>query len=115
MVVCAVIPCFNEAEHIADVIREAKKHVDMVVVADDHSTDGTRDIAEAEGAFVLLNTGPKGAGTNTYMGVAAAYMMGADIIVTLDGDGQHDASQIPNLLKPVKEGKADIVVGARLG
>lgn len=111
---CAVIPTYNEALHISAVIREAKKHVDMVIVSDDHSTDATREIAKLEGAEVILNTGPQGAGRNTWLGIAAAWMIGAEIVVTLDGDGQHDASEIPKLIEPILRGK-DIVIGARNG
>jgi glycosyltransferase involved in cell wall biosynthesis len=113
MVTCAVIPTYNEAKHIGEIVRKCKLYVDMVVVADDHSIDRTRDIAREEGAHVVLNPGRQGAGANTAVGLAVACMLGADVIVTLDGDGQHDPNEIPKLLEPILNRQADLVVGVR--
>ena len=112
-VICAVIPTWNEAKYIGEIVRQCKLYVDMVVVADDHSLDRTRDIARKEGAYVILNPGKQGAGSNTAIGLAAACMLGADVIVTLDGDGQHDPNEIPKLLKPIIERQAELVIGVR--
>jgi glycosyltransferase involved in cell wall biosynthesis len=83
------------------------------VIADDHSTDNTRKIAENMFLHVILNTGHKGVGRNTATGIALAWSLGADIVVTLDGDGQHNPSDIPKLLEPITKYGADIVIGAR--
>lgn len=116
MKVVAVIPCFNEARHIVDVVAEARKHVDMVLVSDGRSTDGTRGRARSAGAKVL-SAGPgfvTGYGACIQQGIT--YVLNnieADIIVLLDGDGQHDPAEIPTLLAPVLSGHADVVMGCR--
>lgn len=113
MKTCAVIPCFNEEKHIGDIVRKCLSYVDMVVVADDHSTDLTRSIAAMQGATVVMNPCKQGAGSNTAIGLSVACVLGADVIITLDGDGQHDPNEIPKLLAPVMNRQADLVVGVR--
>ena len=111
MKISAVIPCRNEARTIYDVVKEALLHVDEVIVADDSSSDDTAVQARAAGAKVRNNNSPRsGAGANTKEGLL---MSDADVIVTLDGDGQHLASEIPNVLAPILDGKADLVIGSR--
>ena len=110
--VIAVIPARNEQEHIRDVLKETKKYVDKVIVVDD-STDKTREIAKQEGAIVLRHIVNLGYGGALKTGCDAALLLGANIIVILDADGQHDPKKIPNLLEPILKGKADIVFGQR--
>jgi len=111
MKIAAVIPCRNEAYTIHDVVKEASLYVDDVIVADDHSMDGTVKKAESAGALIIeSNSSHRGAGANTKRGIEAA---DADIIVTLDGDGQHLASEIPNVLAPILSDEADLVIGSR--
>lgn len=109
----AVIPCLNEERFIGNVVTRAKKHVDEVIVVDDGSTDNTSSIAEAAGATVVKHDKSRGAGAGTRTGFEAAIKKKAEIIVTLDGDGQHNADEIPILIQPVINGEADIVVGSR--
>lgn len=112
--VIAVIPCLNEEKFIGDVVAEAARHVDEVIVVDDGSSDNTSGAASAAGATVIRHSRTRqGAGAGTRTGFAAALEHGADIIVTLDGDGQHDASEIPGLVQPIADGEADIVIGSR--
>ena len=113
--IVAVIPALNEASRIARVIRDAKRYADAVVVVDDGSTDETATVAGREGARVIRHIQNGGAGAATMTGIEAARALDATIIITLDADGQHDPSDIPLLLKPVQEGRADIVFANRFG
>lgn len=111
--VTAVIPCFNEEKTIARVITESRRHVDQVLVVDDGSDDKTVWEALRAGALVtshLANRG-KGAALNTAFTLLRREDCPAAVL--LDGDGQHDPSEIPLLLAPVLTGRADIVIGSR--
>lgn len=111
-----VIPVFNEERVIQEVILEVQKagYSDIIVV-DDGSADETCKKAKEMGEVVVLrhkiNRG-KGAATKT--GIEAAKLLGADIIVTMDGDGQHDPEDIKNLIRPILDGKCEVVLGTRL-
>ena len=111
--IIAVIPCLNEEKFIGNVVSKAKKYVDAAIVVDDGSSDDTVNVSRASGAEVILHPIRQGAGSATRTGFDAALKDGADIVVTLDGDGQHDADEIPLLVHPIKEGEADIVIGSR--
>ena len=95
--VLAVIPAHDEAGRIAPVVTGALKAVPVVVV-DDGSTDATGRIAEAAGATVLTQRPNQGKGAALRAGFRHALDAGADAVVTLDGDGQHDPAEIPRLL-----------------
>ena len=110
--IIAVIPCYNEALFIGEVVSKTKYYASPIV-ADDHSTDGTAYEAERYGALVVTNPGKNGAGANTHSGLQKALTLDGDIIVTLDGDGQHNAYEIPQLVKPIEKGEADVVIGSR--
>lgn len=109
----AVIPCLNEEQFIGDVVLETIKHVDKVIVIDDGSKDATARVARDAGAEVISHPSSRGAGAATRTGLDAAFKSGADVVVTLDGDGQHDPREIPAVIKPVLDGKADLVIGSR--
>jgi glycosyltransferase involved in cell wall biosynthesis len=112
--VAAVIPCNNEESNIGMVVRETRKHADLVIVVSDHSTDDTELEAQKAGATVISNTTAfRGVGITTRLGIDAALKARANIIVTLDGDGQHDPAEIPLLVNRMLEKSADIVVGTR--
>jgi len=113
MRVVAVIPCRDEAQYISDLVFQSNALVGMSVVADDNSTDKTIEEAEKSGAYIARNFGKKGAGANTKIGITEALLLGCDIVVTFDGDGQHNPTDIPKLLKPIADGEADVVVGTR--
>ena len=116
MNIVAVIPCCNEAKHIAGVVTESCKHVHTVLVADGRSTDNSRAVAINAGAKVILPNADfvPGYGHNVRRGFKyAVEKYQADIIVLLDGDGQHNPADIPKLLKPILSGTADIVMGER--
>ena len=111
----AVIPAYNEVTRIAAVIKQARPYVNDVIVVDDGSTDGTAKAARDAGAIVLQHVENCGAGAATMTGVEGARAMGAEALITLDADGQHDPEDIPALLKPVRDGSADIVFANRFG
>ena len=112
--VAAVIPCYNEERTIGTVVKETRKHADLVIVVSDHSTDNTAIEALKAGATVIYNTTAfRGVGVTTKIGVDAALETRANIIVTLDGDGQHDPAEIPLLVNQMLEKATDIVVGSR--
>jgi glycosyltransferase involved in cell wall biosynthesis len=105
-----VIPAFNEGATIAQVVRAAREHCPdaEVVVVDDASTDGTADEAARAGARVIRRPYNLGNGAGVKTGIRAA---SGDIILILDGDGQHDPADIPRLLAHV--GPYDLVIGER--
>jgi len=111
--IVAAIPAFNEENTIGKVVLLAQKHVDKVLVCDDGSTDCTAEIAEKLGANVVRHDRNSGYGAALQSLFRKARDMGADVMVTLDGDGQHNPREIPTLINPVLEGKADIVIGSR--
>lgn len=112
--VLVCIPAFNESKTIGDVIQKAKSYVDEVVVYDDGSTDDTYDVSKAAGADAVVRSP-----VNNGYGVAirtlfqAARERNADVMVTMDSDGQHNPDQIPDIVKPIIEEGFDIVVGSR--
>ena len=108
------IPAFNEEKTIAKVVIKAQKYADRVVVCDDGSTDLTADIAERLGADVIRHECNLGYGAAIRCLFKRARQLGADVLVTLDADGQHDPSEVPLVIKPVVEDEADIVIGSRL-
>jgi len=110
----AVIPCFNEEKFIGEVVHKTKQYVDRVIVADDCSTDRTVAIAEGNGARVFASVIRRGFGGNLIYGISRALTTdGEDVIVTLDGDGQHNPDDIPKLLEVIKEQSVGIVIGSR--
>ena len=113
MKVIAVIPCLNEEIYIGEVVNKTLNHVNTVIVVDDGSTDATAHVAGIAGAEVISHSAKQGAGAATRTGFQAALRAGATIVVTLDGDGQHNPDEIPVLLAPILDGKADLVIGSR--
>jgi glycosyltransferase involved in cell wall biosynthesis len=113
MNVVAVIPCLNEENFISDIVTRAGKYVQTVIVVDDGSTDQTREVAEKAGAKVIRHESSRGAGAATRSGFEAAILENADIVVTIDGDGQHNPDEIPRLLNLIRGGSSDIVIGSR--
>ena len=111
----AIVPAFNEAEAVGRVIAEIcafDETIDVVVV-DDASSDETAAVAESLGATVLRLPFNVGIGGAVQTGFRYALLEGYDTAVRLDGDGQHDASELAKLLAPLARGEADFVVGSR--
>jgi glycosyltransferase involved in cell wall biosynthesis len=113
MKIIAVIPCLNEANFIGNVVSGAVKFVDRVIVVNDGSKDDTSRIAQSAGAEVISHPYSQGAGAATRSGFETAVKYGADIVVTLDGDGQHNPDEIPLLVQPLLQSRADLVIGSR--
>lgn len=107
------IPCFNTGGYISDVVFRARKHVDQVVVIDDGSHDGTAERAKAAGATVVKHGKNRGYGGAIRSCFEAAKANGAGILAILDGDGQHDPDELPQVLAPIISGEADMVIGSR--
>jgi glycosyltransferase involved in cell wall biosynthesis len=107
------IPCLNEAQFISDIVTRARRYVDEVIVVDDGSTDNTALAASGAGATVIAHKSRQGAGAATRTAFEAAKTYEADVLVTLDGDGQHNPDEIPQILDPVIRGEADLVIGSR--
>lgn len=107
------IPAFNEENSIARVVLEAQKHADAVVVCDDGSSDLTCEIAKRLGADVVKHERNLGYGAAIKSLFERARELNADVLVTLDADGQHDPREIPSVLVPITEGVADVVIGSR--
>lgn len=113
MTIVAAIPAFNEEIAIGSVIARARQHVDEVLVIDDGSADSTSRVAELVGATVIRHEQNSGKGTALRTAFRWAQRNNVDILVILDADGQHCPDEIPDLLTPIIEEKADIVNGAR--
>jgi glycosyltransferase involved in cell wall biosynthesis len=113
MRICVLIPAFNEAPHIANVVQRVREHVEDVVVIDDGSADGTAEIARAAGATCLQLPRNCGKASALRAGIAFALDHNFERVITLDGDGQHLPEDIPALLRIAKQTEADLVIGAR--
>jgi len=113
--IIAVIPAYNESKRIRSVVEGTSKFVDRVVVVDDGSSDDTATVAQRAGAFVVRHGENCGAGAATMTGIEAARALGAEVIVTLDADEQHDPKDIPALLQPLLSGQSDFVFANRFG
>ena len=107
------IPAFNEENSIAKIIIEAQKYSDIIIVCYDGSTDLTAQIAQRLGADVVSHERNSGYGTAINSLFCRALESGADVLVTLDGDGQHSATEIPQVINPIIQGRADVVIGSR--
>jgi len=111
--IVAGIPAYNEEQFIAEVVRKARRFADEVIVVDDGSRDGTSEAAKAAGAVVINHGVHKGYGESIKSCFEVMKLNTADVLVVLDGDGQHDPDDIPQLLAPIFSGEADVVVGSR--
>jgi glycosyltransferase involved in cell wall biosynthesis len=113
MKIVAVVPAYNEEKNIKKVVCETKKYVDEVIVVNDGSVDKTAEIARESGALVVNHIVNMGLGFALMTGSEAAFRRGADIIVTIDGDAQHDPREIKKLVKTLVEENLDIVIALR--
>src|SRR5436190_2832791 len=116
--VAVVMPAHNEAGVIAGVIRRIPREIDetsvIPIVVDDGSSDGTADAARRSGALVVRHLTNLGVGAATITGFRAAQRLNADVIVTMDSDGQHDPEEISSLVRCLVEGRFDVVIGSRI-
>jgi glycosyltransferase involved in cell wall biosynthesis len=111
--VMVLIPAYNAARSVGDVVRASKEIVRDVVVVNDGSRDDTASVARAAGAEVVDHPQNRGKGGALKTGFAHAIKNGYDVVVTLDADGQHLPREIPKFLKSREETKADLIIGGR--
>ena len=112
------IPAYNEEKTIRAVIESVPQKIEgissiRVLVVDDGSTDHTVSEAIAAKATVISNSVNRGLAFTFTRALEKALEMGADIVVNTDADNQYDQSQIPRLIQPILEGRADMVLGSR--
>lgn len=110
-----LLPSFNEEERLPHVLRRLKEEAPgwRAVVVDDGSRDRTGDVARELGATVLTHPFNLGYGAALQTGYKYARTVGAELLVQMDADGQHDPVHLPKLLEPIEAGEADLVIGSR--
>jgi len=107
------IPAYNEESNIENLINSAKNYVDSVIVCDDCSTDNTADIAKNAGAVVISHKTNQGYGASIISLFDYARENNAELMITLDGDGQHNPDEIPLFLDALTKHNVDVVIGSR--
>lgn len=111
--VAAVIPAYNEERFIASVVLQTRHHAQHVIVVDDGSRDRTAQLAEAAGATVIRHPRNAGKAAALSSGFCAALKLEPRVLVCLDADAQHEPAEIPQVIQPILEGQADVVIGSR--
>jgi glycosyltransferase involved in cell wall biosynthesis len=114
MKTCVIIPTYNEAKAIAEVVRKVRSLNPDVVVIDDGSSDNTPQIARDSGATVLRNHSNEGKGASLIKGFNYALNNGFDAVVTMDGDGQHLAEEIPHFTSMAQNSGSAVFIGNRM-
>ena len=107
------IPAYNEEKNIAKIIVQLKKVADQILVCDDGSTDSTAEIAESLGAIVIKHPKNLGYGSAIRSIFLKSREINAEILVTIDADGQHKIEDVKKVTKPIVDGQADISIGSR--
>ena len=107
------LPAFNEEKNIASIITQLKKKYTLIIVCDDGSSDLTSEIAKEMGAIVVRHNTNLGYGAAIRSLFLKANELNCDILVTFDSDGQHKISDIENVIKPIQNKEANIVIGSR--
>ena len=110
----ALIPCYNEENGVADVVRRCLTYTDGALVVDDGSSDETASRAREAGAVVIQHPKNLGKGVALNAGYDYAVREGYDAVITLDGDGQHDPAEIPKFLQAAADPDVHIVLGCRM-
>ncbi|MDD3607939.1 MAG: glycosyltransferase family 2 protein, partial [Candidatus Moranbacteria bacterium] len=110
-----VIPAYNEEKVIADVVLDIQNHgYENIIIVDDGSQDNTYEkVRSIDGVVALKHKINRGKGAATTTGIEAAKVLGAEIIVLMDGDGQHKSADIEKLITPIIEKETEIVLGCR--
>jgi glycosyltransferase involved in cell wall biosynthesis len=113
--VIIIVPAYNEQAHLEGLLRSliAAELGAEILVIDDGSDDATAQIAEEAGARVLRHPFNLGYGAALQTGYKYALSVGADVLIQMDADGQHDPAQVPQLVAPLLAGSCDLVIGSR--
>jgi len=111
--IAALIPAFNAGDTIGEVVIGARRHADRVMVVDDGSTDGTGSRAAAAGAELVSHQGNRGKGAALKTGFGLLVAAGAEAVITLDADLQHDPDDIPLFREAFEQRHADLIIGSR--
>jgi glycosyltransferase involved in cell wall biosynthesis len=112
--VVAVLPAYNLERSIASIVDRTRPFVDHVLVVADGSKDRTGEAARAAGAVVPEPEQVRGKGFAIIKGIQESRKLSPDVVILMDSDGQHLPEEIPVLLKPLEEGRADLVSGSRM-
>ena len=112
--VVAVLPAYNLEDSIASIVERTRPFVDAVLVVADGSKDRTGAAAQAAGAVVPEPEAVRGKGFAIIKGIQESRKLAPDVVILMDSDGQHLPEEIPVLLKPLEEGRADLVSGSRM-
>jgi len=111
--IVACIPVYNEERDLGPIVIKTSKYVDKIIICDDGSTDLSSEIAKRLGCDVIKHNRRLGKGVALKDLFEKALDIGGDVIVTLDGDGQHFPKDIPLLIEPIQNKDADMVIGSR--
>jgi glycosyltransferase involved in cell wall biosynthesis len=111
--IIAGMPAYNEGKYVGSLVLNVRQYVDEVFIVDDGSKDDTVKIARLAGADVIQHDTNRGYGAAIQSIIAEAKKRDPDILVILDTDAQHNPGEIPNIVKPIMENKADCVIGTR--
>lgn len=114
MKVCVIIPAYNEAKNIADIVRRVNQQKLEILIIDDGSIDNTYEIAENNGAIVIRNALNQGKGAALIMGFNYVLEKNFDAVITMDGDGQHLPEEIPHFIKTAQYSKSGVFIGNRM-
>lgn len=114
MKICVIIPTYNEAKTIADIIQRVRLQGLEAVVIDDGSTDGTFQIAGENKTVVIRNDKNEGKGASLIKGFNYVLARDYDAVITIDGDGQHDTADIPHFIRLAETSDSGILIGNRM-
>lgn len=119
MKLAIVIPAYNEEKTIEDVLLSLPRTIRGIdeiisIVVDDGSTDKTYTIANEYATYTVNHVVNLGVGAATTTGLEAAKKLKADVVVTIDADGQHNPSDIAKIIQPILDKKANVVIGTRM-
>ncbi len=113
--ICIVVPVYNEESAIQGVVDEIRETgVFTIIIVDDGSCDNSFTVAKEVGGIAVRHKINRGKGAAVKTGIEVAKRLEADIVITMDGDGQHDPLDIAALIKPINEQRCDVVLGSRL-